>query len=161
MKRYISSWPFPSYLFIPGTNPHPKKEGGYREGQSDPVTVPIDLNHPEKNVFLRYSLDLYNYCYFWESHVYFEALWNAHERKGTTADFLKAMIKLGAAGVKFQINQPKNAGAHFHRAKELLESIMNVEGSNFLGFDLKDLIAKIDVAMDSDESSIIVHPSWE
>ena len=160
MKRYAPTWPFPLYIFIPGINPHPKKEGGHMEGKSDPVTVPIELNHPAENVFLRYSLDLYNHGYFWESHVYFEALWNAHKRKGSIADFFKAMIKLGAAGVKFQINQPKNASAHFIRAKELLESIMNAEGSNFLGFDLKDLIAKIDSALDSNESSIIVHPSW-
>jgi hypothetical protein len=161
VKRYIPSRAFPSYIFIPGINAHPKKEGGHMEGQSDPVSEPVDLNHPEKNVFLRYSLDLYNHGYFWESHVYFEALWNAHKRTGSIADFFKGMIKLGAAGVKFQINQPKNASVHYLRAKELLESIMNAEGSNFLGFDLKDLIGKIDVALDSGESSIIVHPTWD
>ncbi len=130
------------------------------EGQGDPIAEPIDLQHPENNNFLRYSLDLYNHGYFWESHVYFEALWNAHGRTGSVADFLKGMIKLGAAGVKLQINQPTNAHVHFLRAKELFESVMNAEGSNFLGFDLGDIIAKINSALNSTES-IVVHPRWE
>lgn len=161
MKRYLPEWPFPSYVFIPGINAHPKKEGGHMEGQSDPVTVPIDLNQPQDNKFLRYSLDLFNYGYFWESHVYFEALWNAHGRTGNISDFLKGMIKLGAAGVKLQINQPVNAKVHFLRARELFVSVMNVEGSIYLGFNLKDLIAKIETVLDSNESSIVVHPEWD
>ena len=136
MKRLIPSLPFPSYIFIPGVNAHPKKEGGHMEGQLDPVSEIIDLNHPEDSKFLRYSLDLYNHGYFWESHVYFEAIWNAHGRVGSVADFLKGMIKLGAAGVKLQINQANNARLHFLRAKELFESVMKAEGSTFLGFNL-------------------------
>ena len=160
MKRYIPSWPFPSYIFIPGLNPHPKKEGGHMQDQMDPVGELIDLNNPQDNKFLRYSLDLYNNGYFWESHVYFEALWNVHKRTGSTADFLKGMIKLGAAGVKIQINQPANARTHFLRAKELFKSILDVEGSVYLGFDLKDIMAKIDLALDS-QKSILVNPLWE
>ena len=160
MKRYIPSWPFPSYIFIPGLNPHPKKEGGHMQDQMDPVGELIDLNNTQDNKFLRYSLDLYNNGYFWESHVYFEALWNVHKRTGSTADFLKGMIKLGAAGVKIQINQPANARTHFLRAKELFKSILDVEGSVYLGFDLKDIMAKIDLALDS-QKSILVNPLWE
>ena len=33
----------------------------------------------------------------------FEALWNQAGRKGFIADFLKALIKLGAAGVKARL----------------------------------------------------------
>lgn len=161
MKRYIPEWSFPSYIFIPGVNAHPKKEGGHMEGQGDPVADPIDLNHPQDNKFLRYSFDLYNNGYFWESHVYFEALWNAHGRTGSAADFLKAMIKLGAAGVKLQINQPENASVHLLRAKELIESVMNVEGSIFLGFDLKELIGKIDSVLELGALTIVLQPLWD
>lgn len=161
MKRYEPDWPFPAYIFIPGVNPHPKKVGGHMEGLSDPIADPIDLNHPENNKFLRYSLDLFNHGYFWESHVYFEALWNAHGRTGSVADFLKGMIKLGAAGVKMQISQPENARVHYLRAKELFESVINVEGPSFLGFDLQNLNAKIENVLDSAESNFVVVPTWE
>jgi hypothetical protein len=138
--------PFPPYIFIPGVNPHPKKEGGYMFEQDEPVAPAIDLAHPEKSEFLLHSLNLYNHGYYWESHVYFEALWNAHGRTGSVADFLKGMIKLGAAGVKFQIQQPENAKVHLIRAKELFTDVMKDEGTQFLGFDLSQIIQNLDTS---------------
>ena len=159
-KRLIPDWPFPAYIFVPGENPHPKKSGGHMEGQGDPVAQPLDLHHPEQSEFLRYSLDLYNAEYYWESHVYLEALWNAHGRVGSTADFLKGLIKLGAAGVKVKINQRASAADHFLRAKELFSEVMKLEGKIFLGFDLEKLNSDIDRAMESQDMRLIVNPSW-
>lgn len=158
--RLIPEWPFPLYVFIPGENPHPKKSGGHMEGVGDPVTQTLDVTHPEQSDFLRFSLDLYNHEYFWESHVYFEALWNAHGRVGSVADFLKGMIKLGAAGVKIKINQRPSAVDHFMRAKELFSIVKAVEGTNFLGFDLNQLILDIDQTMNTKEMKLTVYPSW-
>jgi hypothetical protein len=160
MKRLIPNIPFPPYLFIPGVNTHPKKEGGHMFEQGEPVASALDVAHTKDSDFLKYSIDLFNHGYYWESHVYFEALWNAHGRKGSVADFLKAMIKLGAAGVKFSIQQDENAKEHLIRAKEhlirakehlirakeLLSSVIASEGRIFLGFDLSDIIKKIDLA---------------
>jgi hypothetical protein len=136
--RYQPLSAFPSYIFVPGRNPHPKKEGGHMEGLGEPMASRID--DPSKNELLRFALDLYNFGYFWESHVYFEALWNAHQRSGSVADFLKGLIKLGAAGVKNQISQEKLAIEHIQRAKELFSSVRMDEGDHFLGFDLKQLV---------------------
>lgn len=161
MPKRFSSQSFPSYVFIPGENPHPKKSGGHMEGEGDPVAPLIDASHPDENEFLRYSIDLYNHGYFWESHVYFEALWNAHGRKGSIADFLKGMIKLGAAGVKINIQQKEAALGHFSRARELLSSVMNAEGQVFLGFDLKSILSQIDSLNPDSLQCFEVHPSWE
>lgn len=160
-KRYLSSKDFPPYIFVPGENPHPKKSGGHMEGEGDPVASQIDPAHPENNEFLRYSLDLYNHGYFWESHVYFEALWNAHGRAGSISDFLKGMIKLGAAGVKINIDQKVSALGHFDRAKELFEIVIKSEGPEFLGFNLKTILSQIDSLDASSLKCFEVHPSWE
>ncbi len=109
------------------------------EGQGDPVALPIDPLHPEKSRFFCYGLDLYNHGYYWESHVYFESLWNAHGRKGSVADFLKGLIKLGAAGVKLKVGQPTAAAGHFDRARELFTEVRKKDGDEFLGMDLKQL----------------------
>jgi uncharacterized protein len=154
-KRYLPDRAFPSYVFIPGENPHPKKVGGHMEGQADPVATPIDPQAPEKNEYLRYSLDLLNHEYFWESHVYFEALWNAHGRVGPIAEFLKALIKLGAAGVKRSIGQKEAASGHCDRACELLNVVRHQVGDDFLGFDLKSLIDSIS------RGFLTAHPSWD
>jgi uncharacterized protein len=158
--RYIPSWPFPPYIFVPGKNPHPKKVGGHMEAEEDPCTEPLDLANPQEAEFLRYSLDLFNYGYFWESHVYFEALWNAHRREGSVADFLKGMIKLGAGGVKISIDQTEAAAGHYERARELFTSVKDAEGDVFLGFNLLNLIIKIDTALETKEMTIYVHPDW-
>ena len=131
------------------------------EGEKDPVCAPIDPAHPEQSEFLRYSLDLLNAGYFWESHVYFESLWNAHGRKGSVADFLKGMIKLGAAGVKVSIEQKAAALGHYDRAKELFLSVKNAEGETFLGFNLSQLIHFIEMVSSQGVKLPEIHPNWE
>ena len=37
MKRLAPNMPFPDYLFIPGVNTHPKKDGGYMFEKNEPV----------------------------------------------------------------------------------------------------------------------------
>lgn len=158
--RYYPQRDFPDYIFIPGKNPHPKKLGGHMEGQGDPVSDPISLEHPENNPDLRYALDLFNHGYFWESHVYFEALWNAHKREGSVADFLKALIKLGAAGVKLAVVQKTHAIEHFHRALELLSLVEGLEGKKFLGFDLEKLQSQIHDSIKNTDMKLLIHPEW-
>lgn len=158
--RYSPERAFPTYIFIPGKTPHPKKSGGHMEGQGDPVAEPLSLEHPEQHPFLRYSLDLYNHGYYWESHVYFEALWNAHGREGSVADFLKGMIKLGAAGVKLALNQKVFAIEHFQRAQELFFEVMKKKGASFLGFDLEKIQKQIDQSIKNPEQKIILRPEW-
>ncbi len=161
MKRYLPQKDFPTYIFIPGENPHPKKSGGHMEGLSDPVSETIDLKFPDQSEFLRYSLDLFNHGYFWESHVYFEALWNSHHRVGSVADFLKGMIKLGAAGVKLNIHQPQSAIEHLERARELFLSVKQNEGVLFMGFDLDFIVKQIDSTLATSEIQMFqVHPKW-
>jgi hypothetical protein len=160
-KRYHPEKSFPDYIFVPGKNPHPKKSGGHMEGEAEPVAPALDELKPGESEFLRYSLDLFNHGYFWESHVYFEALWNAHGREGNVADFLKGMIKLAAAGVKLAIDQREHARGHYERAAELFQKVMTEEGPYFLGFHLESLLQNITRTLAHDLSSFEVHPSWE
>ena len=149
IHRYIPLWPLPDYIFIPGVNPHPQI--------NDPTVNEIFPDRPHENDFLKFSLDLFNHQYFWESHVYFEALWNTHQRKGSVALFCKAMIKLGAAGVKFSQHQSERGIWHLQRAKELFLELEGFEGKSFLGFDLLKIILNIDSSMGSDKKMFQVH----
>ena len=119
MKRYQPKRDFPSYAFIPGRNPHPEKEGGHMYGQIIEVG-PIDLDDLENCEDFLFALDLFNHGYFWEAHVYWEAGWNLHGRKNEEAQFLQGLIKLAAAGVKFQLEQIMAAQGHIQRAKDFL-----------------------------------------
>lgn len=160
-KRYLPNRPLPEYIFIPGVNPHPKKEGGHMEGQPDPVTLPLDKNHPEESEFLRYSLDLFNHQYFWEAHVYLESLWNAHGRQGTVADFCKALIKLSAGAVKINLKQFENAKEHYNRAQELLNDVHTQEGDIFLGFSLNEILQSIEQSLKNELKLFEINPIWK
>jgi hypothetical protein len=126
------------------------------EGEQDPIVSPIDVKRPQFNEDFRYALDLFNHGYYWESHVYFEALWNAHGRHGPISDFLKGMIKLGAAGVKLALGQSGLAQGHKERAIDLFQALLDLEGEVFLGFRLRVLIESIGTSLAVPD----VYPEW-
>ena len=135
-SRYIPDRVFPPYRFIPGGDyPHPEKEGGYLFGKENVSFRLIQETNPEQNKDYLYALDLFNAGYYWEAHVWFEGLWNAHSRMGKIADFLKGLIKLCAAGVKMEMNQVVVGKKHLERAKELLEDKLD----GYLGINGKAL----------------------
>lgn len=47
-------------------------------------------------MYLR-GIDLFNHGFYWESHEAWEAVWISAGRRGSVADFLKALIKVAAA----------------------------------------------------------------
>jgi len=110
----------------------------------EPHTEPIDPENPGKSDFYRFGLDLLNFNFYWEGHVYLEALWQAHKRKGSIADFMKGLIKLGAAGVKIRLGHIRPTIGHLRRASEIISSVSNDVEDYFLGFELKSLIQDID-----------------
>jgi hypothetical protein len=166
VKRYMPDKDLPDYAFLPGRSIHPNKPGGHMFGKKDPIASPIDLDHPEVNEVLRYSLDLFNLEYFWESHVYLEALWNTHQRKGHIADFFKGIIMLAASGVKLKMGQPVPAVGHLERALELFISIEVSNSELFLGFELSSIIEQVKSEIsrhkgqEIGELSLSIYPLW-
>ena len=166
LKRYMPNWPFPPYAFLPGQSVHPNKPGGHMFESAEPKGELIDFESPHKNQLLRFAVDLYNHGFYWESHVYLEALWNLHERQGTISDFLKALIKLGAAGVKLALNQVEAGIGHFERAHELFSEVLEKETRFYLGFDLEQLLEDIELKiMELKQDRRVdphfeIHPSW-
>lgn len=137
-QRYLPQKQLPPYAFVPGKFPHPEKEGGHMENVEVQVT-PLSFENFQTNEGYLYGLDLFNNGYYWESHVWWEALWNEAGRKGDMADFLKGLIKLGACGVKLALGQESVSQGHIDRALELLEPLKNQQ-KFFCGIDLAELI---------------------
>ena len=136
----------PPYAFIPGKHPHPlKNEKGHMAQEGEPELEPLDPEHWDKNEDYLYSLDLLNTGYFWESHVWLEALWNAHKRTGPEAELFKALIKIGAAGIKARMGSESPAEGHLERAKELIHKAFELAGNGqLLGFTKENLLGQID-----------------
>src|SRR5262249_21333672 len=84
------------------------------------------------------GLELFNAGYYWEAHEVWEALWHIEGRRGPTADVLKALIKLAAAGVKVREGRENGVRTHGRRAAILFAAVGQGGGSR-LGLDLNFL----------------------
>lgn len=142
MKRLCPERPLPPYAFLPGVNTHPEKPGGHMHGHKVSVEA-IELQSTLSNPDFCYALDLFNHAYYWESHVWWEALWNKVGRKGECADFLKGLIKVAAALVKHKLEQADAAHGHLMRAQELLIPLQNGP----LDFPLETLIQELNLCL--------------
>ena len=143
VPRYAPERPLPAYSYVPGLFPHPFSDPrGHSFAQ--PQQVP-DSFEPDASIESReflYAIDLFNHGYYWEAHETWEALWKTVGRRGVTADFLKALIKLAAAGVKARERRPSGVQRHAARAAELLELTQSALGTGvqyYCGLDLVQL----------------------
>ena len=98
--RY-STRPFPSYRFLPGNNPHPRRNPlGHSYGQPEPKLLAVPREHWQRAEDYLYGIDLYNYAYWWESHEVFEGLWHAAGHGTEQGNFFQALIQFAAANLK-------------------------------------------------------------
>ncbi len=121
IERY-SDRALPDYAHLPGTTPHPKKSGGHSENQSDPLSSRIDLDNWNNHSDYLYGVDLFNLGFYWEAHVWWEAVWKATS-KGAEKDFIQGLIKMAAGALKERMNQSDLARGHCVRGHELMSKM--------------------------------------
>ncbi len=136
--RLAGEFRLPPYSYVTGRYPHPTSDPlGHSFGHA-PLSPPpiVPERYAESRAYL-FGLDLFNHGYYWEAHETWEALWIAAGRSGTTADFLKGLIKLAAAGVKVREGRPDGVRRHAARARELFQDVRaQANATRYLGFDL-------------------------
>lgn len=137
-RARLSELSFPPYAHLPGKTTHPNKPGGHQFDRGEAKARALDPHKPFEHQIYCYGIDLLNHGYYWESHVAFEAIWHAQSRRGDVADFLKALIKIGAAGLKQRLGQEQAAQAHLQRAFDLFEDL-RIKSTVFCGLDLDEL----------------------
>lgn len=144
VDRYVPEIPFPEYAFVPLKHPHPVTDPrGHSFGQSHTVPEPLDPATPTASREFLFGVDLFNAGFYWEAHEAWEGLWIAADRTGTTANFLKGLIKLAAAGVKAREGQAIGVQRHAMRANELLRIVRatcSKNQSRYAGLAFEDLI---------------------
>jgi hypothetical protein len=142
LPRYCPVRPLPPYSYVPGLNPHPTSDPrGHSYGHHEPAPQPLDETNYRDNATYGFAIDLFNYGFYWEAHEAWEALWHAAGRHGSTADFLKGLIKLAAAGVKAREGRAAGVRQHAERAVELFQDISAGRKANVIfGLSLETLI---------------------
>jgi len=140
MLRYLPHRTLPPYSYVPGEYPHPHRDP---DGHSHGVDVG-ELNVLTESAWREcesypWGVDLLNAGYYWEAHEAWEQAWIRVGRAGPIADFLKALIKLAAAGVKAREGREPGVRRHALRSVELLTISALQKHADFLGLSLDDL----------------------
>jgi hypothetical protein len=137
--RFAPDEPLPPYAHVPRRTPHPVSDPAGHSHGAAPLrpAAPDPARWRECRAYLR-GLDLFNHGYYWEAHEVWEGLWHACGRRGPTADFLKGLIKLAAAGVKMREGVPAGVADHAGRAAELFRAAGD---ARILGLRPADLVA--------------------
>jgi hypothetical protein len=139
--RLLPDEPLPPYAFVPGQSPHPTSDpAGHSFGRAATPPAPLDPSRWRECRDYLHGLDLFNAGFYWEAHEAWEGLWHAAGRTGTTADFLKGLIKLAAAGVKHRAGKPAGVRSHACRAAELLRGVER----DLLGLRIEEVTALAD-----------------
>jgi uncharacterized protein len=149
VRRLVPDEPFPPYSFVPGRFPHPVSDpAGHSFGVVPPATPALDPAHWTQNRLYLFAIDLFNAGYYWEAHEAWESLWHACGRAGRTADFLKGLIKLAAAGVKVREGRPAGVVGHARDAADLFRRTGEPH-DRYLGLRLGELIFHANAVADN------------
>jgi uncharacterized protein len=139
VRRYTTRL-FPSYAFIPGQTPHPRRNRqGHSYGKPDPKPPAFPLDQWRTSEDYRYAVDLYNAGYWWECHEILEGLWHAFGKTTEQGSFFQALIDLAASHLKLTMNAP---AASMKLQREALARLEKVP-SPYMGLDVRDLERRI------------------
>jgi hypothetical protein len=145
IPRLVPDERLPAYAFVPGQFPHPVSDPmGHSHGVVPLRQRAIDPSAWQGCRPYLFGLDLFNHGYYWEAHEQWESLWHGCGRKGTTADFLKGLIQLAAAGVKAREGKEQGLHRHARRAAALfleVDRALDPGQEHFLGLVPRKLAA--------------------
>lgn len=135
--RYAPQVPFPGYRFIPGAEPHPRRDPkGHSYGQPDPKPPRLPPERWRENEAYLFGVDLYNFAYWWESHELWEALWHLTGHAGTEAQFLQGLIQVAAANIQRHLSKPDGpkrlAGEAVDRLRDVPETYMGLHVPGYI-----------------------------
>ena len=145
IQRFVPDEPLPPYSYVTGRFPHPTHDpAGHSFG-----LVPVPCSVPDPNRWrdcqaYLYGVDLFNHGYYWEAHEVWERVWHACGRGGPAGNFIKALIKLAAAGVKAREGRPEGVRRHAQRAAELFrETLCRLPSGQdcYFGLPLQQLVS--------------------
>ena len=112
-----------------------------------------------------WGFDLFNHGYYWEAHETWEAVWHACGRRGPSADLVKGLIKLAAAGVKAREGSSEGVRRHLLRAAELFEKVDQAINPEWwllglrplaLALRARDLAAKSEELLNTQDDPVVI-----
>lgn len=143
--RY-STWPFPAYRFLPGHHPHPRRNPeGHSYGMPEPNPTVTSPTKWQSSSWYLYGIDLYNYCYWWECHEVFEALWHGAGHETEQGLFFRGIIQVAASNLKYHLHNETASKKLIANARKFLEPIPD----HYMGLNVPTFLQNIQSALDT------------
>jgi hypothetical protein len=138
MEDHENPEPLPAYSYYPGCPwPHPNRSfDGQSSHVADRRTALPGREREWWRARFQRGVELFNAGYYWEAHEVWEDLWHVERRTGPTAEVLKGLIKLAAAGVKVRERRESGVRTHCRRAAMSFALAAEQGGRHQLGLDL-------------------------
>lgn len=134
---------FPPYTHLPLETPHPFRDSnGHSYGKEEDECQDLTPETWMTNECYLYSIDLYNYSFWWESHEGWEGIWQLCDKQSPKGRFLQALIQIASALIKR--HQKRKAGLHslankaLNNLKFVIDSV-ELQNNLYMGMDLLEL----------------------
>jgi Domain of unknown function (DUF309) len=105
----VATLPLPRWAYVPGEAD--EADADYETLAQITALVPSRFRGhvPARHPALRYSLQLNDHGYFWESQEIFEAVWAAAPQGGRERILLRACIQIATANLRLRMQKPNTA----------------------------------------------------
>lgn len=159
VPRY-SQRTLPAYRYVPGVQPHPRRDPRGHSYQPTPQLERRPQWTPEEWRTLDdwlYGVDLFNRFYFWEAHEAWEGLWAAVERAGPASLLLQGLIQIAAALLKTHMGKRSAARVLSDEGLDKLERAALMQPA-LLGLNLPSVterLAHYFASLERDELPVI------
>lgn len=140
-ERY-SSIPFPTYRYVPGRFPHPRRHpDGHLYGHPEPKVTEFSASTWAVSEIYLYGVDLFNFAYWWECHEQWEAIWKFTGPESYEGRFLQGMVQVAAANLRNFMGSHDSGAA---LAQKGLSRLRDFEDDIFMGIDVAAFIKSTD-----------------
>lgn len=137
--RYAAS-AFPPYRYVPGKAAHPTRDrDGHSYGRVLAPIVVTDQTWRDCEPW-RFTVDLFNHGYYWESHEYLEAIWHGAGHDTAIGVFAQALVQAAAALLKRSMGEVESAA----RLASAASAKLRAGAREVLGVGAHDLAARLE-----------------
>lgn len=159
INRY-STIPLPIYRHIPGLTPHPIADPrGHSYGKHSQNVTRVSEENWKTNKDYLYSVDLFNFKYYWECHEHLEDLWKI-EQDLNLKKFLQGIIQVSAAYIKW-IQGVEEGMKKLHTKGLIKMKEVIISSPRLLGIDIAEFIEKNELFFNSQNKINSVPPTME
>lgn len=135
--RYLPGRAFPPYAFLPGRDPHPRRDpSGHSFGAAGEEPPFLSPERWRESTPYLWGADLYNHGFLWEAHEAWEDLWHVSKPDRVLALYLQGLIQCAAAWLKIPMEQPRGVERLSALALEKLDEVARASGGRYMGLDL-------------------------